>query len=88
MHIVINRFSSQHAVNIEQIEKAIRLPVAIKFPNSYAELVRSAILGEPISPKSKTDFSAPLVKWANALVGATAVVEPDTPKKSVFSLWK
>ena len=41
MQVVINRFSSRYAVNIEQIEKAISLPVAIRLPNSYAELVRS-----------------------------------------------
>jgi pilus assembly protein CpaE len=87
VHVVINRFSSQHAVNIEQIEKAIRLPVAIKLPNSYAELVRSAILGEPISPKNKTEFSTPIIKWSNTLVGVTGNVEVDAPKKSKFALW-
>lgn len=88
VHIVINRFSSQHAVNIEQIEKAIRLPVAFRLPNCYAEVTRSAILGEPITTKQKTDFSMPLIKWANSLVGATTQVEADAPKKSVFALWK
>ncbi len=53
MQVVINRFSSRYAVNVEQIEKAIRLPVAIRLPNSYAELVRSVNLGEPISPQDK-----------------------------------
>jgi pilus assembly protein CpaE len=86
--IVINRFSSQHAVSIEQIEKAIRLPVTIKLPNSYAELARSALLGEPISPKQKTEFSMPILRWANTLVGTTAHVEEDAPKKSLFTLWK
>jgi pilus assembly protein CpaE len=86
--IVINRFSAQHAVSVEQIEKAIRLPVSIKLPNSYAELARSTLLGEPISHKLKTEFSIPVLKWANSLVGATAHVEEDAPKKSRFALWK
>lgn len=87
--VVINRFSSQHALNIEQIEKAIRLPVAIKLPNGYAEVTRSAILGVPVSPKQKTDFSVPLLKWVNGLVGASpAPVEESAPKKSIFALWK
>jgi pilus assembly protein CpaE len=86
--IIINRFSAQHAVSIEQIEKAIRLPVSIKLPNSYAELARSTLLGEPISHKLKTEFSMPVVKWANSLVGATAHVEEEAPKKSRFALWK
>ena len=74
MHVVINRFSSRYAVNVEQIEKAIRLPVAIKLPNSYTELVRSVNLGEPISPNRKTDFTLQFTKWANTLVGSTAPV--------------
>jgi pilus assembly protein CpaE len=86
--VVINRFSSQHALTVEQIEKAIRLPVAIKLPNGYAEVTRSAILGEPISPKQKTDFSVQIVKWVNTLVGSDMPVEEAAPKKSLFSLWK
>ena len=86
--VVINRFSAQHAVNIEQIEKAIRLPVAVKLPNTYAELARSSILGEPINPKQKTEFSAPLLKWTSSLAGSVAAVEEEAPKKSLFALWK
>jgi pilus assembly protein CpaE len=86
--VVINRFSAQHAVTIEQIEKAIRLPVAIKLPNSYAELARSALLGEPITPKQQTAFSTPILKWANSLAGAATHVEEEAPKKSFLALWK
>jgi pilus assembly protein CpaE len=87
--VIINRFSAQHAVSIEQIEKAIRLPVAIKLPNSYAEVVRSGILGEPINHKQKSDFSGQLLKWVNALVGTAPLAEENTPaKKSMFALWK
>jgi pilus assembly protein CpaE len=89
MHVVINRFSSRYAVNIEQIEKAIHLPVAIKLPNSYTELVRSVNLGEPISPNRKTEFSMQFMKWVNTLVGSTSnSVEQASPKKSLFAMWK
>jgi len=86
--VVINRFSAQHAVSLEQIEKAIRLPVAIKLPNSYSEVVRSGILGEPISPKHKGEFPAQILKWVNGLTGTAASVESESPKKSLFALWK
>jgi pilus assembly protein CpaE len=87
--VVINRFSAQHAVSLEQIEKAIRLPIAFKLPNSYAEVVRSGILGEPISPKSKSEFTTQLVKWVSTL-GGPVVIEEDAaaPKKSKFTFWK
>jgi pilus assembly protein CpaE len=86
--VVINRFSSEHAVSIEQIEKAIRLPVAIKLPNSYSEVGRSGVLGEPISPKQKSDFASQIVKWVNGLVDPGDQMEEAAPKKSGFSLWK
>jgi pilus assembly protein CpaE len=88
--VVINRFSAQHAVSVEQIEKAIRLPVTIKLPNSYSEVVRSGILGEPISPKQKSDFSSQILKWVNGLVGSSGpVVEEAAPvKKSIFAFLK
>lgn len=87
--VVINRFSAQHAVSIEQIEKAIRLPVTIKLPNSYADVVRSGILGEPISPKVKTDFSTQILKWVSGLVGAAPATEEAAPaKKSIFAFLK
>ena len=86
MHVVINRFSSRYAVNVEHIEKAIHLPVAIKLPNSYTELVRSVNLGEPISPQRKTEFSTQFLKWTATLVGATApvMVAPAPKSKSFF----
>lgn len=85
--IVVNRFSGQHAVSIEQIEKAIRLPVAFKLPNNYAEVVRSGILGEPISYKTKSEFSSALVKWVSSVAGPMAHAEDAAPKKK-FSLFK
>jgi pilus assembly protein CpaE len=86
--VVINRFAAQHAVSLEQIEKAIRLPIAFKLPNSYAEVVRSGVMGEPISYKSKTEFSAQLLKWTGSLGGTVIEEEEITPKKSKVSLWK
>jgi pilus assembly protein CpaE len=89
MRVVINRFSSRYAVNVEQIEKAIHLPVAIKLPNSYTELVRSVNLGEPISPDRKTEFSIQFTKWANTLVGSTSIsFDLEKNKKSLFAMWK
>ena len=86
--VILNRFSAQHAPTVEQIEKAIRLPIAFKLPNGYAEVTRSTLLGEPISPKQKTEFTAQIIQWANALTGSAIAVEEPAAKKSKFSLWK
>ena len=88
MQVVINRVSSRYAVNVEHIEKAIRVPVAIQLPNSYAELVRSANLGEPISLKLKSEFTTTFMKWANTVVGSTEKIPETKTKASIFAMWK
>ena len=86
MHVVINRFSAKFAVKVEQIEKAIRLPVAIRLPNSYIELVRSVNLGEPIAPSRKSEFSMQFIKWAANLAGPSVpALAPEQKSKSVFA---
>jgi pilus assembly protein CpaE len=87
LRVVINRYSSHEAVTIEQIERAVHLPIAIKIPNNYGELVRSINIGEPLSADSKSDFSLQMTKWATSLVrGATPTAAE--PAKKRFALWK
>jgi pilus assembly protein CpaE len=86
VHIVINRFSSRDAVGIEQIEKAIRLPVEVRICNSYAECVRAINVGEPIGPERKSEYSLQFTKWSNALVGVNGAGQAP-PAKKRFALW-
>ena len=72
IQVVINRYSSQFAVSLQEIEKAIRMPVSFSVPNHYIALVRSANLGEPVSAEDKSGFTAELLKWAQLLVGTVA----------------
>src|ERR1700761_7782929 len=87
LQVVINRYSSHEAVTIEQIEKAVHLPIAFKIANSYSELVRSINIGEPVSRESKSDFSVQMTKWATSLAGAAAPAVSE-PAKKRFALWK
>jgi len=87
LHVVINRYSSREAVTIEQIEKTLHLPIAIKIANNYSELVRSINVGEPLPPDRKSDFSLQLVRWATALTGTTEATAQG-PVKKRFALWK
>jgi pilus assembly protein CpaE len=87
LQVVINRYSSHEAVTIEQIEKAVHLPIAFKIANSYGELIRSINVGEPVSRESKSDFSQQMTKWATSLTGAAAETVQE-PAKKRFALWK
>ncbi len=86
--VALNRYSSQFAVGLEHIEKAIRLPVTFTIPNSYVELVRSANLGVPVSCDQKSVFSEEVRRWANGLVGVQEPVAQASTAKASNSLLK
>jgi pilus assembly protein CpaE len=86
LQVVINRYSSSEAVTLEQIEKAIRLPIAFKIPNDYAALVKAINTGNPVTSDAKTEFSKQMMKWAAQLAGTKTAATPAQPKKW-FDLW-
>lgn len=67
VNVVINRFRSKGEVTLEEIAKAVRLPVALTVPNSSAELITAMNTGKPITPGSRSDFAKQLRKWAVGL---------------------
>jgi pilus assembly protein CpaE len=85
LKVVINRFSSEGAVSLEQIEKAIRQPIAITIPNASSDLIRAMNTGNPILPERKSEFANQMKKWAAGLVPVEAV-EIAEPKKK-FAFW-
>jgi len=87
LHVVVNRFSSQEAVGIEHIEKAIRLPVEIKICNNYFECSQAANLGEPVSPTGKSEYSRQFAQWAGTLTGAS-LEKPAKPAKRRFAWFR
>jgi pilus assembly protein CpaE len=86
LQLIINRYSSREAVTIEQIEKAVRLQIAIKIPNNYGELQQAINIGEPVSTTSTSEFATQLMKWAVKLSG-NPEVPTRTASKKRFSLW-
>jgi pilus assembly protein CpaE len=87
LQVIINRYSSNEAVTIEQIEKAVHLPIAIKVPNNYGELVKAINVGEPLSKDGKSEFVAQMNKWSGSLGKSGAPLAQETAKKR-FALWK
>ena len=63
VRVVLNRYSSQLAIGLDKVEKAIRMPVHSCISNNYVELVRSANLGEPVGVESKSAFSLEMQRW-------------------------
>ena len=73
LKVVLNRTSSPLAIAIPQIERAIKLPVAIRIANSETDFVPAANLGEPLAPHSKAEVAAQLLKWSNSITGSAPV---------------
>ncbi len=87
LHVVMNRYSSQSAVSVEHIEKAVRLPVEIKICNHYAECTRAANIGAPITPGQKSEFTSQFAAWAASLT-KSGEVAPAAPARKRFALWR
>lgn len=87
LRVVINRCSSDTAINAEQIAQAIRFPVSVEIPNNYMEIVRSINAGEPIGPQTRGAFTTAIGKWANRLSAMTELKRPETAVKKRFSLF-
>jgi pilus assembly protein CpaE len=84
---VVNRYSSDSAVTLEQIEKAIRQPISVTVPNNHAELMRAMNTGTPVSPDKKSEFVLQMKKWAASLLPMTPEIVPEEPRRR-FSLWR
>jgi pilus assembly protein CpaE len=85
--VVINRFSSEGALSLEQIEKAIRQPIAITIPNASSDLIRAMNTGTPILPDRRSEFAIQMKKWAASLVAEDdKPVEAAEPKRR-FAFW-
>lgn len=88
VRIIINRATSDDAVNAEQIQAAVRFPVWIAVPNNYAELIRAINTGEPVSSRSRSPFSQEINRWAGKLLSLNASpIEQQPAAKKRFSLW-
>jgi pilus assembly protein CpaE len=86
VRVVLNRFPSPYSVTQEEIEAAIKRPITIKLPNAYLELLRTENLGQPLPPTSKSEFSAQIKRWSQALTGPAKPLSPTKGKRSFFNV--
>lgn len=87
LKVVINRFSSEGALTLEQIEKAIRQPIAITIPNASSDLIRAMNTGTPILPDRRSEFAIQMKKWAASLVPEKEKPAETAEPKRRFAFW-
>ncbi len=86
LHVIINRYSSHGAIAIEQIERAIRVPVEVKIGNAYADCLRAINVGEPLGPDRKSELGSQFAKWTGVLTG-NGEKKVQQPARKGFSFW-
>jgi pilus assembly protein CpaE len=84
LKVVLNRYSSDRSVTVEQIEKTIRRPVFVCVPNNPIELVRAVDMGTPIASDRKNEFVHQLKKWTASLVPQQTAANESRRR---FSFW-
>ena len=87
LKIAVNRGSSAGAVNLEQIEKAVRQPISMTIPNCSTELICAMNTGTPVDPESRSDFAASMRKWAASLVPEAEKPQLQIEPKRRFAFW-
>lgn len=86
LKVAINRYCSQGAVTLQQIEKAIRQPISITVPNCSSELIRAMNTGTPLDPQGNSEFVSQLAKWAASLVPGATVPEPQAAVRPAWRI--
>jgi pilus assembly protein CpaE len=87
LRIIINRCSTNDGITLEQIGKAVRLPISLTIPNNYAELLRALNQGELLSLKKRSEFTTQIGKWTNRLARVGEDTDGSAAKKK-FGFWK
>ena len=89
LRLVINRATADDSVSIQQIEKALSFPVALRFPNSYFEVMRAINNGEPVDTAGKSSFCQQLLTWsADVAKGADAPAPEAVSSRRKLKFWQ
>ncbi|HVP50077.1 MAG TPA: AAA family ATPase [Candidatus Bathyarchaeia archaeon] len=78
IEVVLNRHEKTNVLTEEEIETALRRPIAVKIPNSYEEIVQAINSGTPSSACRNAKLALAFEQWADRLMGA----EPEPAVKN------
>lgn len=86
VRVVVNRWSKQIDLDLQQVEKFIGLPVAGFIPSDYQTAVMSINLGQPLvqsDPDSK--ISQEIRRLARAIAGGAMPAEEPKPRRAFWN---
>lgn len=79
--IVLNRHIKNSTLRDEEIEAALRRPIAVKIPNAYEEVARAINTGVPLGTGRNANLSSAFNQWADHLMGEEPATEAE-PQQS------
>jgi pilus assembly protein CpaE len=82
LKVIINRYSKKGSITHEQIERALKKPIHLAVPNTYADVMNAINSGTPIGSDKASEFGSVIRKWTSSLMqGAAAAVVKEEPKR-------
>jgi pilus assembly protein CpaE len=84
LKVVVNRYSSDRSLSLDQIQKAIRQPIPFTIPNCGKELMRAMDNGSPVLPDHRSEFVTQMKMWATSLL---PVQPAKTEPKRKLAFW-
>jgi pilus assembly protein CpaE len=88
LKVILNRHNAPHAVAADQIEKVLKLPIALKLPDSPAEMVHAANSGNTLKYPGSSQLATALHGWTSKLAGINAKPAPVRKDDKVASRWR
>jgi pilus assembly protein CpaE len=83
IEIILNRHAKHNALADQEIEAALRRPIAIRIPDSYRDMADSINSGTPINQKRNSNLVMAFAEWGDHLTGQDSIPEEDvkSPRK-------
>lgn len=86
--VILNRYNAPHAIAADQIERVLKLPIALKLPESPAEIVHASNAGSMLKFPGSSQFAQALHAWSSKLAGANAKPVPPRKEEKTGSRWR
>ncbi|HWR35685.1 MAG TPA: AAA family ATPase [Clostridia bacterium] len=87
IRIVVNRYSKRASITQQQVEKAVRMQVALVVPNDYANILEAINMGTPIPPDTKSELATTFRDWTAALLGTKPQNVAQEPKRRFAAMF-
>lgn len=88
LKVVINRYNAPQAIALDQIEKALKLPVAVKLPDCPTEMIHAANTGNILQHSGSGELPAALSRWSDRIAGIAAKPAPKQKEQKILSRWR